>query len=299
MTYRSGPVVVTVPASSANLGPGFDSLGLALELRDSLRGSIVPRGLAVTVEGEGAGAVPRDESHLVVRAMRATFATLGVSPPGIELVCTNSVPHGRGLGSSAAAIVGGVHLARALVEAGPEQLSQLEAFRLAARLEGHPDNVAAACFGGLTVSGSALGVFFAARAEVSAAVRAVLLVPPGPLPTSVARALLPDVVPHAEAAANAGRAALLMTALAGQPSLLLTATEDLLHQRYRRAAMPESLDLVDRLRGAGHAAVVSGAGPAVLVLTVSETADVLAHAPGGWDARVLDVAATGVVAELA
>jgi homoserine kinase len=299
MTYRSGPVVVTVPASSANLGPGFDSLGLALELRDALRGSIVRRGLAVTVEGEGAGTVPRDESHLVVRAMRATFATLGVSPPGIELVCTNSVPHGRGLGSSAAAIVGGVHLARALVEAGPERLSELEAFRLAARLEGHPDNVAAACFGGLTVSGSALGAFFAARAEVSAAVRAVLLVPPGPLSTSVARALLPDVVPHAEAAANAGRAALLMTALAGQPSLLLTATEDLLHQRYRRAAMPESLDLVDRLRGAGHAAVVSGAGPAVLVLTVSETADVLARAPGGWDARVLDVAATGVVAELA
>jgi homoserine kinase len=294
MTYLSGPVVVTVPASSANLGPGFDSLGLALELRDSLRGSIVSRGVTISVEGEGADAVPRDESHLVVRAMRATFATLGMSPPGIELVCTNRVPHARGLGSSSAAIVGGVHLARALVDGGPDRLSELEAFRLAARLEGHPDNVAAACFGGLTVSGSAVDGFFATRAEVSAAVRAVLLVPPTPLPTSVARGLLPDVVPHAEAAANAGRAALLMAALAGQTSLLLPATEDLLHQPYRRAAMPESLDLVDRLRAVGHAAVLSGAGPTVLVLTVSETADVLALAPDGWDARVLDVATTGV-----
>jgi homoserine kinase len=297
MTYLPGPALVTVPASSANLGPGFDSLGLALELRDSLRGSIVSRGLSVTVDGEGADAVARDESHLVVRAMRATFAVLGESPPGIELACTNAIPHGRGLGSSAAAIVGGVHLARALVDGGSERLSGLEALRLAARLEGHPDNVAAASLGGLTVSGSAADGVFAARAEVSTAVRVVLLVPPAALSTSVARGLLPDVVPHAEAAANAGRAALLMAALAGQPSLLHTATEDLTHQRYRRVAMPESLELLDRLRAAGHAAVVSGAGPAVMVLTVTETADVLAQAPDGWDARVLDVAATGVVVD--
>jgi homoserine kinase len=294
MTYLRGPVVVTVPASSANLGPGFDSLGLALELRDSLRASIVSSGLVVAVEGEGAGTLPRDESHLVVRAMRATFEALGVSPPGVELACANRVPHARGLGSSSAAIVGGVHLARALVDGGADRLSDREAFGLAARLEGHPDNVAAACFGGLTVSGRAADGFFAARAEVSAAVHAVVLVPPTPLPTSVARGLLPDVVPHGDAASNAGRAALLMAALAGQPSLLLRATEDLLHQPYRRAAMPESLELVDRLRAAGHAAVVSGAGPTVLVLTVSETADVLVQAPDGWDARVLDVATTGV-----
>jgi homoserine kinase len=294
MTYASGPVVVTVPASSANLGPGFDSLGLALELRDTLRASIVSSGLSVTVQGEGADDLPPDESHLVVRAMRAAFESLGVSPPGIELACTNRVPHARGLGSSSAAIVGGVHLARALVTGGSDVLSDLGAFGLAARLEGHPDNVAAACFGGLTIAGNAAGDFFASRAEVSGAVRSVVLVPPTPLSTSVARGLLPDVVPHADAAANAGRAALLMAALAGQPALLLPATQDLLHQPYRRAAMPESLDLVDRLRAAGHAAVLSGAGPTVLVLTVTETADVLALAPDGWDARVLDVAATGV-----
>jgi homoserine kinase len=294
MTFLAGTAVVTVPASSANLGPGFDALGLALELRDALRGSVVERGLTVSVEGEGADAVPLDESHLVVRAMREAFAVLGESPPGLELVCTNRIPHARGLGSSSAAIVGGVHLARALVVRGHDAMSDLEAFRLAARIEGHPDNVAAACFGGLTVSGAATDGFFAARAEVASSIRAVVLVPPTPLSTEVARGLLPDVVPHAEAAANAGRAALLMAALAGQPSLLLTATEDLLHQSYRRPAMPGSLDLVDTLRSAGHAAVVSGAGPTVLVLTVAETADVLACAPDGWDARVLDIAATGV-----
>ncbi|WP_151082875.1 homoserine kinase [Nocardioides cynanchi] len=294
MSHAPGPVVVTVPASSANLGPGFDSLGLALDLRDTLRGSVVPSGLTVTVDGEGADAVPRDESHLVVRAMRATFAALGAAAPGLELACTNRIPHARGLGSSSAAIVGGVHLARALVDGGSEAMSDLEAFRLAAGIEGHPDNVAAACFGGLTVSGRADDGFFAARAPVSPTVRAVVLVPPTPLSTAVARGLLPDVVPHGEAAANAGRAALLMTALAGQPALLLSATEDLLHQSYRRPAMPDSLDLVDRLRAAGHAAVVSGAGPTVLVLTAAETGDVLGFAPPGWDVRVLDIAAAGV-----
>jgi homoserine kinase len=294
MTFRTGPAVVTVPATSANLGPGFDSLGLALELRDVLRGSVGSPGLTVTVDGEGADDVPLDESHLVVRAMRETFAWLGVSPPGLELVCTNRIPHARGLGSSSAAIVGGVHLARALVEGGSDRMSDLEAFRLAARLEGHPDNVAAACFGGLTVSGVAADGFFAARAEVASSIRAVVLVPPTALSTEVARSLLPDAVPHAQAAANAGRVALLMAALAGQPSLLLTATEDLLHQSYRRPAMPDSLDLVDALRSAGHAAVVSGAGPTVLVLTAAETADVLAYAPAGWDAWVLGVTANGV-----
>jgi homoserine kinase len=293
-TFVEGPVRVSVPATSANLGPGFDALGLALELRDELTASVTESGLSVEVQGEGAGSLAVDDSHLVVLAMRTTFEALGAPMPGLRLVCRNAVPQARGLGSSSAAIVGGVHLARALVADGPDRLSDLEAFRLAARLEGHPDNVAAACFGGLTVSGWADDGFFATRAEVSPAVRAVVFVPTTALSTAVARGLLPDVVPHAEAAANAGRAALLMAALAGQPSLLLTATEDLLHQPYRRPAMPDSLALVDALRADGHAAVVSGAGPSVLVLTVAETADVLAFAPDGWDARVLDVARAGV-----
>jgi homoserine kinase len=257
---------------------------------------VTDSGLSVEVLGEGAGTLAVDDSHLVVRAMRTTFDALGVPVPGLRLVCRNAVPQARGLGSSAAAIVGGVHLARALVQGGPERFSDLDAFELAAGIEGHPDNVAAACFGGLTVAGRTSRGFFAARAEVSPSVRAVLFVPHAVLSTSVARGVLPDVVPHADAAANAGRAALLMAALAGQPSLLLAATEDLLHQAYRRPAMLKSLDLVDALRTSGHAAVVSGAGPTVLVLTAAETADVLPFAPDGWDARVLDVATTGVQA---
>lgn len=294
MTFVEGPVRVSVPATSANLGPGFDALGLALELRDELTGSVTGSGLTVDVHGEGAGSLAVDDSHLVVQAMRAAYDALGVPMPGLHLVCHNAVPQARGLGSSSAAIVGGVHLARALVTDGAERLSDLEAFRLAATLEGHPDNVGAACFGGLTVSGRDDGGFFAARAEVAGSVRAVVFVPPHALSTSVARGLLPDVVPHAEAAANAGRAALLMAALAGQPSLLLTATEDLLHQSYRRPAMPDSLALVDTLRAAGHAAVVSGAGPTVLVLTAAEPADLLSFAPEGWSARPLEIAETGV-----
>jgi homoserine kinase len=294
VSFVDGPVRVDVPATSANLGPGFDALGLALELRDELTASVTRSGLSVEVHGEGAGSLALDDSHLVVRAMRTTFEALGAPMPGLHLVCRNAVPQARGLGSSSAAIVGGVHLARALVAGGPERLSDLDAFQVAARFEGHPDNAAAACFGGLTVAGRSGDGFFAARAHVSGFVRAVAFVPQHSLSTSVARGLLPDVVPHADAASAAGRAALLMTALAGQPSLLLTATEDLLHQPYRRPAMPDTLDLVDRLRSAGHAAVVSGAGPTVLVLTAAETADVLTFAPGGWDAQVLDIATSGV-----
>jgi homoserine kinase len=293
VTFVAGQVRVDVPATSANLGPGFDALGLALELRDELTASVTGSGLYVEVQGEGAGSLAVDDSHLVVRAMRTTFAALRVPMPGLHLVCRNAVPQARGLGSSSAAIVGGVHLARALVAGGSEQLSDLEAFRLAARLEGHPDNVAAACLGGLTVSGHTDDEFFATRADVSASLHAVVFVPPTPLSTAVARGLLPDAVPHADAAANAGRAALLMTALAGQPSFLLAATEDLLHQPYRRPAMPDSFLLIDSLREAGHAAVVSGAGPAVLVLTAAETADLLPLAPEGWAARPLQIAAEG------
>ena len=292
MTFVPGPVVVTVPATSANLGPGFDALGLALELRDSLEGSVVARGLSVSVQGEGAADVPLDETHLVVRAMHATFHELGASPPGLELVCRNAIPHARGLGSSAAAIVGGVVLARGLVPGGAETLPDDAAFRLAARLEGHPDNVAPALYGGLTVSGRDDGVFFTARVPVSSSIRAVAFLPPTPLSTEVARGLLPGTVPHADAAANSGRAALLVAALAGQPGLLLTATDDFLHQSYRRPAMPDSLDLVQRLRADGHAAVVSGAGPTVLVLLADDT-DLASYTPAGWRHHPLGVAADG------
>lgn len=295
----TGPVRVSVPATSANLGPGFDSLGLALGLRDELEAEAVESGLSLEVSGEGASTVPLDESHLVVRAMREAFEAMGATVPGLVLRCHNAIPHGRGLGSSSAAIVGGLALARALVVDGHRLLDDDVLFDLAARIEGHPDNVAPAVFGGLVVSGQEDGRWFAARVPVDSRITAVAFVPSTPLETSVARGLLPDAVPHADAAANAGRTALLVAALSGQPELLLPATRDWLHQDYREPAMPASLALVRELRADGHAAVVSGAGPTVVVLTdisagSDEARSLLDRCPEGWRGERLEVDLDGV-----
>jgi homoserine kinase len=288
-------VRVTVPATSANLGPGFDSLGLALDLRDELEAELTGSGLVVDVTGEGAGAVPLDEDHLVVRAMRAAFDVLGGQPAGLSLRCRNSIPHARGLGSSSAAIVGGLVLARALVEEGSRRLDDAAVLALAVELEGHPDNVAPALHGGFVVSGTDdREEVYAVGAPVDARIGTAVFVPPEPLSTQVARGLLPQSVPHADAAADAGRAALLVAALAGRPDQLWRATRDYLHQDYRRPAMTASLDLVDRLRADGHAAVVSGAGPSVLVLLPGRD-DLAAYCPEGWTHLRLAVDTRGAV----
>jgi len=257
---------VRVPATSANLGPGFDSLGLALTIHDVVTLSLAEAGLEVTVDGEGAAGVPLTEEHLVVRAVRAGFDHAGVPQPGIRLHCANSIPHGRGLGSSAAAVVAGLVAARGLL-AEPDALDDATVLALATSFEGHPDNAAAALLGGCTISWhSPSGVPRAERIEVRADLEAVVCVPSGELSTTTARAMLPALVPHPDAAFNAGRAALLVHALTRRPDLLPEATEDRLHQAQRAPAMPETADLVQRVRELGAAAVVSGAGPAVLVL---------------------------------
>ena len=306
MTLLEGAVRVSVPATSANLGPGFDALGLALDLRDRLEAEVLPEGLVVEVEGAGSDSVPRDERHLVVRAMRLAFDALGESPPGLRLSCHNVIPHARGLGSSSAAIVGGLALARALVVGGADRWDDEALFQLAAEVEGHPDNVAPACFGGLVISGrddegDADASFFAVGSAVSSTLAAVVLIPPGGVETEVARGLLPAEVSHADAAANSGRAALLVAALAGQSDQLLRGTRDLLHQQFRRPAMPATIDLVDTLRAAGVPAIVSGAGPTVLAFVgaagVPATDDVLARCPEGWTALRLDLDPRGVLVE--
>lgn len=294
MTFARGPVTVTVPATSANLGPGFDSLGLALSLHDTLTGEVLDSGLEVHVRGEGADGVPRDEAHLVVRSMRAAFAALDEQPPGLRLTCENVIPHARGLGSSSAAIVGGILLARALVEGGTQRLDDDAAFRLAADLEGHPDNVAPAMYGGFTISGHEDDAFYSIGSPVAKGIGAVVFVPPTGVETKVARGLLPTTVPHADAAADAGRTALLVAALAGRPDQLLRATRDYLHQDYRRPAMPESLALVDALRAAGVPAVISGAGPTVLAFAAAGERDaLLARTPQGWASHALDIDPAG------
>jgi len=280
--FVRGPVTVEVPATSANLGPGFDCLGLALALVDTLVGEVTGGGLEVEVEGEGSTEIDCDETHLVVRSMRAAFAALGDEPPGLHLQCTNRIPHSRGLGSSSAAIVGGIVLARALVEDGEARLDPELALALANRIEGHPDNVAPALLGGFVVSGQAGDEVWAQQSPVDESVSAVVFVPPHGVRTDVARGLLPDVVPHADAAANTGRAALLVAALGGHPAMLMRATEDFLHQQHREAAMPESLELVRDLREAGTAAVISGAGPTVLAFVVGNAEPLAARAPTGW-----------------
>jgi homoserine kinase len=292
-TFVDGPVRVSVPATSANLGPGFDAFGLALSLRDELEAEVLTEGLVVDVAGAGADGVPRDETHLVVRAMRAAFELMGEQPPGLRLSCRNVIPHARGLGSSSAAIVAGVVLARGLVAGGQLLASDEALFDLAADLEGHPDNVAAAFYGGFVISGREADRWFAVRAGVDPRITAVVFVPPDGVETTVARGLLPDVVPHAAAAANSGRAALLVAAITGQPEHLLAATRDWLHQDQREPAMPKTLQLVRALRADGVPAVVSGAGPTVLAFGSADTTDLLARCPRGWTPHELSIDVEG------
>ncbi|KKK06189.1 homoserine kinase [Micromonospora sp. HK10] len=280
MTFTAGPVRVRVPATSANLGPGFDALGLALGLHDDVAAEVTTGGVRVTVSGEGAGDLPADDRHLVVTAMRAAFDVLGGQPPGLALECVNRIPQARGLGSSSAAIVAGVLLARALVPDGAERLDDAAALRLASELEGHPDNVAPCLLGGFTIAWTEPSGARAVSLPVAEAVQPTVFVPDERGLTAEARAALPATVPHPDAALTAGRAALLVHALTTEPALLLPATVDRLHQDYRAPGMPATAALVGALRAAGVAAVVSGAGPTVLALS-----EVPPAFPGGTNWR--------------
>lgn len=316
MSRAAGSVRIRVPASTANLGPGFDSIGLALGLWDEYVATALDApSLEVVVTGEAAADVPTDESHLVVRTMRHTWHTLGVpAPDGLRLHACNGVPHGRGLGSSATAIVAGVVAAQALSYAaelapGVEVPVDLGvASHIASVIEGHPDNASASVYGGLTVSwmpdGSGLDlgeVTVTARPALHPEVDVVVFVPDAQLATRHARAVLPESVPLRDAAANSGRAALLVHALMTEPAHLHAATRDWLHQEPRRDSYPESMRLVDALRAEGHAAVISGAGPTVLVLTTRDrAADVVVPAGlGSWDRLTPGIPATGASAVVA
>jgi homoserine kinase len=287
--FRAAATRVRVPATSANLGPGFDAFGLALGLYDDVVVRVADSGLHVDIAGEGADTLARDERHLVVRSMRAAFDRLGGQPRGLEVVCANRIPHGRGLGSSSAAIVAGITAARSVTVGGPELLDDAAVLALASEIEGHPDNVAACILGGFTIAWTESGD--EARAITLAPspdIVPLVFVPSNPVLTEVARGLLPATVPHADAAANVGRAALLVEAVTHRPDLLLPATEDRLHQDYRTPAMPESAVLVAVLRSQGVAAVISGAGPTVLALTDEATAEkALAEAGPEWAAHRL------------
>ncbi len=261
-----------MPATSANLGPGFDTLGLALGLYDELKVTATDDAqtdtdppLTLEIEGVGAGDVPLDASNLVVRAIARTFAHAGQPLPGLHLEARNVIPHGSGLGSSAAAIVSGIMAARGLLD-GIAEIDSQGLLGLATELEGHPDNVAPALFGGLTIAWTTAEGPRAKKLFVHRGVSPVVFVPAMTVSTKLARSLQPASVPYEDAVFNVSRTALLIAALVQSPELLLQATEDKLHQDYRSSAMPETSSLIAMLRAEGLAAVVSGAGPSLLVL---------------------------------
>lgn len=296
---------VRVPATSANLGPGFDSLGLALSLHDTVTGWVGGVGARVSVSGEGAGELPSDEGHLIAKTMLATFDLLGDRPDGFELICENAIPQARGMGSSSAAIVAGILLARQLVEGGAALLDEPAIIRLAAEVEGHPDNVAPCVLGGVTIAwrrdrATEDGGIRAVALEDARGVMPVIFVPGQRGYTAHARAVLPTTVPLTDATFNAARTALLVRALTGTPELLFDATEDRLHQEYRAPAMPDTAMLVAALREKGIAAVVSGAGPSVLALVPDEqhlVTEAQSQCPDGWWARPLPLTQGARVAQ--
>ena len=286
---------VKVPATSANLGPGFDTLGLALALYDELTVTVVDgTGVHVDVTGVGKGEVPTDESNLVARAIRYTFDAVGQPMPGLRLDANNVIPHGSGLGSSAAAIVSGIMAAKGLLD-GVVDLDLDRMLVIATELEGHPDNVAPALFGGLTIAWTTPEGPRAKKLIVHRGVSPLVCVPDHSVSTALARSLQPASVPYADAVFNLSRSALLIAALIQSPELLLQATEDKLHQDYRASAMPETNALVHLLRDHGLAAVVSGAGPSILVLADDPaqrlvTADLVAtNTQQAWQSLLLAV----------
>jgi len=297
-------VVVEVPATTANLGPGFDTLGMALTIQDRLSATVVDTpGVVVDVHGVGEGEVPTDETNLIARSLAHAFASKKIPMPGIHLEAHNVIPHGRGLGSSGAAIVSGVMAAKGLLE-GIAEFSASELLALATDMEGHPDNIAPSLFGGLTIAWMTDEGPKHKKLSVHRGVSLVVAVPEdSSMSTQLARSLQPETVPHQDAIFNLSRSALLIAALIQSPELLFEATEDRLHQNYRASAMKDTDALLQSLRAKGYAAVVSGAGPSVLILCPDpgqrlDIAQVVEAHPGGtWTSHMLTVDERGATVE--
>ncbi|APT92779.1 serine kinase [Corynebacterium phocae] len=261
---------VKVPASSANLGPGFDTLGIAVSLYDTVEVEVIASGLEMEIYGEGADDLPRNESHLVVKAIRSALAAADANAPGLRVVCTNAIPQSRGLGSSASAAVAGVVAANGL--AG-NPLSQEQLVQLSSAFEGHPDNSSASVLGGAVVSWTAIPVdghslpeYKAVGIPVHPAINATALIPQFHASTQAVRRVLPSHVTHGDATFNVSRTAVQVAALQHYPELLVEGTRDRLHQPYRADVLPVTAEWVNRLRNRGYAAYLSGAGPTCMVL---------------------------------
>ncbi len=310
MTGRGEPLAtyeVQVPATSANLGPGFDTLGLALSIYDRVVFSVFEDDkLEIRVTGSGAESIPTDATNLLYTTIEFVFNAVGAGPiPGLRIVQTNTVPSGRGMGSSGSAVVAGILIARTLL-AETHQFTDDELLKFATDIEGHADNVAPALFGGLTIAWIEDDQPHHLKLDISREVLPVVFVPDTTLSTAYARSLAPIQVSREDAVYNIQRAALIIAALAQRPELLFEATGDKLHQDHRAPAMPATAALIKALRKEGLAAVVSGAGPTVLVLAdgpverqraIDVAASHSAHATGeqqaNWEPMLLAVDVRG------
>jgi homoserine kinase len=301
---------IKVPATSANLGPGFDCAGIAVGLYDELEIRTTGAGFSAEIEGEGHNYLPTDARHLIITHIRERLSQLGWHLPGLKLKAINRIPHSRGLGSSAAAHIAAALAVKALLPPDCDITSD-HLLQWASEAEGHPDNVAPAVYGGLTFSwhepAETGKTYRSLKLIPHSQITPVVAIPAKPLSTAAARTLLPSTVPYREAVANASRAALLAPAMTTNPEMLLAATEDWLHQQYRAPSMPETLEHVDALRAEGHAAVVSGAGPTLCVFAAdTHESDVVvtklrqraAKSSQHWDIRILPIATEGATIEV-
>ena len=292
-------VTVKVPASSANLGPGYDTLGIALSLYDTVEVEVIKSGLEVEIFGEGADELPRDGSHLVVKAIRSALKAADASVTGLRVVCNNTIPQSRGLGSSASAAVAGVAAGNALAGS---PLSGAQLVQLSSAFEGHPDNAAASVLGNAVVSwttvpvdGHSLPEYRAATLDVHPLIKATALVPNFHASTQAVRRVLPSHVTHADAAFNVSRTAVNVAALTSYPELLWEGTRDRLHQPYRADVLPVTAEWVNRLRNRGYAAYLSGAGPTVMVLHTEEIEESILDDARAQGLRVLELSVAGPV----
>ncbi|MEJ5919481.1 MULTISPECIES: homoserine kinase [unclassified Corynebacterium] len=292
-------VKVTVCGSSANLGPGFDTLGLAIGLHDIVEVEVTESGVEVEVHGEGTQDLPRNESHLVVRAIRAGLRAAGVDAPGLKVVCHNTIPQSRGLGSSAAAAVAGVAAANGL---SGFALSDEQVIQEASVFEGHPDNAAASVLGGAVVSwtdkpvdGRTAPQYHAVGLKVHPDIKATAIVPSFHASTNAVRQVLPSDVSHVDARFNVSRVAVMTTALTEHPELLWEGTRDRLHQTYRAEVLPVTAEWVNRLRNRGYAAFLSGAGPTCMVLSTESIPEKVLDEAREAGMRVLELPIGGPV----
>lgn len=290
---------VKVPASSANLGPGFDTLGLALSLYDHVDVEIVESGLEVVVSGEGEGEVPLDERHLVVKALRAALKAADVTAPGLRVVCTNAIPQSRGMGSSASAAAAGVAAANGLADFALDNDTMVQ---LASTFEGHPDNAAASILGAGIVSwtntpidGRTAPQYFARRIEVHPDIKATAFIPDFHASTEAVRRVLPSDISHLDARFNVSRTAVMTVALRDDPSLLWEGTRDRMHQTYRAEVLPVTAEWVNRLRNLGYPAYLSGAGPTIMVLSTNPVERSLVEEAQGRGMKVLELDVAGPV----